>query len=85
MNRLNVHITRRYKMIEVFDKNKVFGSSIWSYLYDQVPVQTMLEDGYDCCENWITSIPETDVRTVGDNEDFYKEELADLGYYMERK
>lgn len=67
-------------MVEVFDKHKVFYSHIWSYLYDHVPVETMLEDGYDCCENWITSIPENEVRTVEDNEELYKEELDDLGY-----
>ena len=72
-------------MVEVFDRHKTFGSRIWSYLYDHVLVETMLEDGYDCCENWITSVPENEVRTVEDNEEFYKEELDDLGYYRRRK
>ena len=67
-------------LIKVFDKSKTFGSRIWSYLYDFVPVDTMLEDGYGCCDNWISEVPQECVRTVEDNEEYYKDELKDLGY-----
>ena len=71
-------------LIKVFDKSKTFGSRIWSYLYDFVPVDTMLEDGYDCCTNWISEVPQERVRTVEDNEEYYKDELEDLGYQRRR-
>ena len=68
------------KTVKVFDRHKTFGSRIWTYLYDNVPVETVLEDGYLCCENWVKTVPENEVRTVEDNEELYKEELDDLGY-----
>ena len=71
-------------LIKVFDKSKTFGSRIWSYLYDHVLVDTMLEDGYDCCNNWITEVSQEHVRTVEDNEEYYKDELEDLGYQRRR-
>ena len=44
----------------------------------------MLEDGYDCCTNWITEVPQEYVRTVEDNEEYYEDELEDLGYQRRR-
>lgn len=62
-------------MVKIVDADKINypHCKAWPTLLDHVPVDEALGAGWEVCSNWISDVPENEVRHLEDNEkEYYK-------------
>lgn len=60
-------------MVKVVDADKINYPycKAWPTLLDHVPVDDAMDAGWTICSNWVSEVPEDEVRHLEDNEEEY--------------
>lgn len=65
--------------MRVVDASKIHHPTYkaWPLLLDHVPVDEAIDAGWTICSNWVTEVPDTEVRHLEDNEEEYYKTLKE--------